>query len=440
MSRNEPTRGPLFILGAPRSNTSLVCAMLGQHPELYGMPELNLFCADSMDDFWIRFTGAKQFMRHGLLRTVAQLYGGEQNMRTVEMAMLWCQERLQKTTAEVHHELCAKVAPRMLVDKSPTYVFEPQMMMRIQAAFPDAYFLHLVRHPMSQGKSMLKFSQLALVIMDSIDYSGDEPAIDPQILWYRVQRNILAFLPNVAPERRLLVKAENILGSPREELTRICEWLGISTDDIAIDEMLHPEQSPYAGFGPIGANLGNDPNFLRSPAFRGGAVAPASLLEPLPWRPDGRGFYREVIQMALRLGYELPHGAEAVPAAPSAGSDDVVDEVSATEVQGGYGLQRALISGRIQRKRAFVQEFMSRDPTLRNPTVYPTSSTPQETEQRRRDLEYRRSWLFAALEEADRELTTTQTKPEDPTGQNDGSAAADRSGTTAPRPTEKKAD
>jgi hypothetical protein len=31
--------------------------------------------------------------------------------------------------------------------------------------------------------------------------------------------------------------------------------------------MLHPESSPFAGVGPVGANLGDDPRFLRAPRF-----------------------------------------------------------------------------------------------------------------------------------------------------------------------------
>ena len=39
---------PIFILASPRSFTSLLCTMLGQHPEVYGVPELHLFLAENM--------------------------------------------------------------------------------------------------------------------------------------------------------------------------------------------------------------------------------------------------------------------------------------------------------------------------------------------------------------------------------------------------------
>lgn len=67
--------------------------------------------------------------------------------------------------------------------------------------------------------------------------------------------------------------------------------------------MLHPEDSPYACLGPFGAHLGNDINFLRSPAFRPGGVASPGLTGPLPWRRDGHGFRDEVLALARTLGY-----------------------------------------------------------------------------------------------------------------------------------------
>ncbi|MEO8893977.1 MAG: sulfotransferase, partial [Coleofasciculaceae cyanobacterium] len=77
---------PIFILGAPRSFTSVICAMLGQHPETYGVPELNLFIDETLDQLTQRLKGIRQFQLHGLLRTVAQLYAGEQTILSVDMA------------------------------------------------------------------------------------------------------------------------------------------------------------------------------------------------------------------------------------------------------------------------------------------------------------------------------------------------------------------
>ena len=75
-------------------------------------------------------------------------------------------------------------------------------------------------------------------------------------------------------------------------------------DAEAIDEMKHPERSPYACFGPPGARYGNDTFFLESPALRPARAKPQSLDGPLSWRDDGREFSAEVRELAQRFGYE----------------------------------------------------------------------------------------------------------------------------------------
>ena len=78
------------------------------------------------------------------------------------------------------------------------------------------------------------------------------------------------------------------MSDPPEYLGRICRWLGLRHDADAIEQMMHPERSPFACFGPLDALFGNDPNFLSGPTFRPHKVKVPSLDKPVPWREDGR--------------------------------------------------------------------------------------------------------------------------------------------------------
>jgi len=91
--------------------------------------------------------------------------------------------------------------------------------------------------------------------------------------------------------------------NPREHLAMICRWLEIRDDDEAIEEMMHPERSPFACFGPIPALFGNDPNFLRNSIFRPHKPKMPSLNGILPWRDDDKGLRPEVISLAQEFGY-----------------------------------------------------------------------------------------------------------------------------------------
>lgn len=53
------------------------------------------------------------------------------------------------------HYLAERVAPRQLVDKSPTQG-KPENLVRLQRMFPHANFLHLTRHPRSTGNSFYR--------------------------------------------------------------------------------------------------------------------------------------------------------------------------------------------------------------------------------------------------------------------------------------------
>ena len=295
---------PLFILGSPRSFTSLVCAMLGQHPEVYGVPELNLFVVDTLDEFIDTFGGYRQIQQHGLLRTVAQLYAGEQNIITVDMARRWMMRRHTWKVSDIYKELCQKVSPLRIADKSPVYGGSVEIMKRIEDAFPDANYLHLLRHPITQGQSILNIAKGIMAIMaDSIDYSTDPPTVDPQIMWYDMQNNILNFLEDIPEQRKMTMRGEDFLNEKDIYLKKICNWLGIADDESAMEAMMHPEDSPFACLGPIGAHLGNDINFLESPKLRPGKISSPELTIPLPWRADNQPLQDSVIKLARDFGY-----------------------------------------------------------------------------------------------------------------------------------------
>ena len=66
--------------------------------------------------------------------------------------------------------------------------------------------------------------------------------------------------------------------------------------------MLHPENSPYACYGPDDARMGNDPEFLERPAFRRATLTEPSLEGPLDWAED-REFSKPTRKLAKELGY-----------------------------------------------------------------------------------------------------------------------------------------
>ncbi len=312
---------PVFILVPPRSFSSVGCAMIGQHPQMHGLPETHLFCDETMAQWWKRSSQAMYPMADGLVRAVAQLCFGEQNETTVNMARGWLRRRSHLTTGHLFEALLEKAHPLILLEKSPSTVHYPESLQRVFSFFPRAKFIHLLRHPRGQGESVMKYIadraqygsiplwlQTLASFPDPFASEGEmqqsAPDIDPQKGWYVLNRNISEFLEGVPHEQKLQVRGEDLLSDPDHSLRRIAGWLGIRTDQEAIDEMKHPERSPYAGYGPAGARYGNDAFFLRSPALGPSRFEEQSLEGPLSWRQDGQGFRPEVKQLAQQFGYQ----------------------------------------------------------------------------------------------------------------------------------------
>jgi hypothetical protein len=299
---------PLFLLAPPRSYTSLVNAMLGQHPQAFGLPELCLFNVTHLVDMWIGVEGENAergaMARHGLLRAVAEIFGGEQTSATVNMARSWASARESWDTGRVFQEIVARIHPLVAVEKSPSYAIAVPRMQGLLRAFPDARFLHLVRHPVAQSKSVMAINDGAFTMkVMAFEIGEDYAMMEPQIAWHDVNLNILEFLDQVPPAQQLRMRGEDIMADPHTHLAAIARWAGLRDDAEAVAAMMHPEQSPFACFGPISALFGNDPNFLSGPTFRPHKPKIPPLNKPVPWRTDGKGLYPEVIALAKEFGY-----------------------------------------------------------------------------------------------------------------------------------------
>jgi hypothetical protein len=298
---------PLFLLAPPRSYTSLMNAMIGQHPQAYGLPELNLFNIKKIKHLWRKVSddiGDDSNRRQGLLRAVAEIYAGEQTSAAVTMAKHWAAAREECSTEEVFKELVDKLDPLIAVEKSPAYTISLKRLTRIYETFSDARFIHLVRHPIPQCKSVLKLNDgIFALFVNAFEFQEERAIVEPQIAWYDININILNFLDMVPKENQIRMQGELLMSDPETQLGKICRWLKIRDDAEAIDEMMHPERSPFACFGPVNALFGNDPNFLRGPTFRRHTPKIPSFDSPLPWRDDGNKLRPEVIALAEEFGY-----------------------------------------------------------------------------------------------------------------------------------------
>ena len=295
--------------------------MLGQHPQLYAIPEAHLFVAETLQEWWDTCAKTSFNMSHGLVRAVSELFYGEQNETTVQLAHAWLRRRLPFTSGYIIELLAERVYPRALVEKSPSVIFHPESMQHAARMFPLARFIHLVEHPRRHGEAVVAaikgavahhpnrvpqwLRQLACFSAAHTDESSQEHAeLDPQQAWLALNKNIGDFLEALPETQKLRVRTEDVLRDPDAVLASITEWLAIQSDGEAIDAMKHPERSPYARFGPEGARYGDNAAFLRSPSLPEPPAELDDLDTPFSWRDDGGGFSPEVRALARAFGYD----------------------------------------------------------------------------------------------------------------------------------------
>ncbi|HKF00799.1 MAG TPA: sulfotransferase [Candidatus Sulfotelmatobacter sp.] len=294
---------PVFLLATPRSYSSVITAMIGQHPEMVGFPELKLFAyatvgdlEGSLPEYWRR-RGARH-RSPGLVRAVAQFVFGGQEIASLNEAQTWLRQRKHWSGADVLDFLLAFHSPRRGIEKSPENVESDEALRRLSSAYPRAKYLHLTRHPVSTQKSLQdhllrRFPGYTMAGQPMLGIAG----------WVATQQRILSFAASLSPDRYVRIKGEDILGSPRSALASIAAWLGLRADDDAITAMMRPEESPFACEGPRGSGVtgGLDPEFLRNPGLR--PVQPAPSLEPpAGWIDDAR-LWNCTVAIANELGY-----------------------------------------------------------------------------------------------------------------------------------------
>jgi hypothetical protein len=277
--------------------------MIGQHPELAGLPEMKLFCYSTVGEldaslprYWIE-RGVKH-RSPGLVRAIAQFEFGDQCAASVESARQWLRERSHWSGADVFDLVMERLHPRATVEKSPDTTVTDDALARMALAYPRARYLHLTRHPITTLRSMVAHWNRTVpgAPMEGLPMSGIAS-------WVETQCRILSLAARVPGKSYLRVRAEDVLNDMRPRLKAIAEWAGVRTDEAAITAMTHPETSPFASTGEAGTGItgGNDASFLSHPVPRPVEVL-RTVEQPVDWvgHPE---LWQLALEVANQLGY-----------------------------------------------------------------------------------------------------------------------------------------
>jgi Sulfotransferase family len=297
---------PLFILCPGRSFSSVVAAVIGQHPQCYGLPELYIFVGETLGETVDLAAQIGFSSLAGLERTLAELHDGVQTVETVKAAQGWIAANRHLTSRQVMEHIQEHVGDRILVEKSVGLAGGAgtgEGMYRALRAYPKASFLQLLRHPRSRGVSHqtameeLRFRRFMTKMMGvTLDYEAR---------WTDKHIQIHDLGRKLPPGQFMRINGEIFLRDLRLYLPQVCEWLGIRSDEEAIAAMLRPEDSPYSCIGPDNARGGANRGFLADPKLdldRLARMKDATLDAPMDWDPE-RDFSETTKVLASYYGY-----------------------------------------------------------------------------------------------------------------------------------------
>ena len=280
-----------------------MAAVIGQHPQCYGLPELHIFMGDTLGETLDRYEGTGRAGLYGLERTLAELHDGIQTDETILTARAWILEHRHLTPLQIMEHIQERVGDRILVEKSSGFGSDGGGMMRAIRAYPRASFMQLLRHPRSRGishKAALDSQKSRKLLERVMGVSTDFEA-----KWTDTHRMIHEFGRQLAPGQMLRLNGETLLRDLQLYLPQICEWLDIRSDEDAIAAMLRPEDSPYSCVGPANAPGGANRGFLTNPQLDMEKLArlKAPTLEaPMEWAPN-RHFSDTTRALAHYYGY-----------------------------------------------------------------------------------------------------------------------------------------
>lgn len=218
---------PFFFVGSRRSGTTLVCHIINMHPNLYTPFERYIM--------WILYclkTSMAITRPHGgalapILITLAEAdrsffdyFMSDKHPDATRTAFFDAIHNCRKGRKNGfwRDELVA------IGEKNPPEYTTPEMQKFILGTFPNAKFIHIVRHPTAAISSAHK----GIDISDPKNYAG----------WVKVEENILEIDANV-----LTIRYEDLVAQPVIQSHRLYGFLGVSSTSYTDSRIVHNVRS-----------------------------------------------------------------------------------------------------------------------------------------------------------------------------------------------------
>lgn len=233
-AKNSPM---IFLLCAPRSGSTLLRLMLAGHSALFCPPELSLLEHQTLPE-WLQKRLWRFPKESGVIQKLVALMGF-----TAEQGQALLDESKPQAmpVQEIYRLIQQHAAPRLLVDKTPSYAKSSETLRRAEVWFAEPKYIHLVRHPYAVIESFVRHRFEKFIGEDGVDPYGYAEQV-----WTERNSNIVNFSRELPPRRYYWLRYEDLVREPGKTMHGLCEFLNLPFEEA----MLHPYEGGRMIGGP----------------------------------------------------------------------------------------------------------------------------------------------------------------------------------------------
>lgn len=214
---NKKIEKRIFVVGCPRSGTTLLQSYLAAHPDVVSFPETQLFTEDKKT--WT----SRQFVRLGLTpRILRNRYDDFLSSLSIQYDEIPKVSKSLVYRSFINKALksldafCMAQKKRVWVEKTPRHLHEID---RIRTFLPQAYFIHITRHPFDNIASFYELannSDTNWFVPDALTYCVDQ---------WLAARNVHNF--HRGQKRYIHISYEDLTANTETQLKNLCQFLGL---------------------------------------------------------------------------------------------------------------------------------------------------------------------------------------------------------------------
>ena len=205
---------PIFIVGMPRSGTSLVEQIISSHTEVYGAGELDFLSRSILKEIHTEVYGAGEldFLSKNVLKEI----------KPDNIKKIYSKEFFEKITNNYYRSLSSfNISEDIFTDKMPLNF---RFIGFILSAFPGAKIVHLKRDPIATCWSIYKHYFKS-------NGNGYASNFDDLSSYYLMYKGLMDFWHKTFPNQIYDISYEDLTLSQEKETRKLLNYCDLSWDD-----------------------------------------------------------------------------------------------------------------------------------------------------------------------------------------------------------------